>query len=157
MDTSPVRHIFLKFAAPNSWRLWTYHAQVWMPGDAANSACGSQKVGISTDGRAPRNSLESPQSPSPEVTCPMRRLSIQFVEQSLCLQKIRNIETLSEPGINRLKSVGLYQAEHRVGGCEPAEQSLCLAVVGPCGRLCRRIQSEVDAFPLKADLGFVGT
>ena len=105
VDTSPVRHTFLKFAAPNSWRLWTYHAQVWMPGDAANSACGSQKVGISTDGRAPRNSLESPQSPSPEVTCPMRRLSIQFVEQSLCLQKIRNIETLSEPGINRLKQI----------------------------------------------------
>ena len=26
MDTSPVRHTFLKFAAPNSWRLWTYHA-----------------------------------------------------------------------------------------------------------------------------------
>jgi hypothetical protein len=51
VDTSPVRHTFLKFAAPNSWRLWTYHAQVWMPGDAANSACGSQKVGI--------NSLES--------------------------------------------------------------------------------------------------
>jgi len=46
VDTSLVRHTFLKFAAPNSWRLWTYHAQVWMPGDAANSACGSQKVGI---------------------------------------------------------------------------------------------------------------
>src|SRR6478735_735765 len=28
VDTSPVRHTFLKFAAPNSWRLWTYHAQV---------------------------------------------------------------------------------------------------------------------------------
>jgi len=27
-------------------------------GDAANSACGSQKVGISTDRRTPRNSLE---------------------------------------------------------------------------------------------------
>jgi hypothetical protein len=53
VDTSPVRHTFLKLAAPNSWRLWTYDAQVWMPGDAANSACGSQKVGISTDGRAP--------------------------------------------------------------------------------------------------------
>src|SRR5258708_33524235 len=64
VDTSPVCHTFLKFAAPNSWRLWTYHAQVWMPGDAANSACGSQKVGISTDGRAPRNSLESPQTPA---------------------------------------------------------------------------------------------
>src|SRR5712671_5046595 len=64
VDTSPVRHTFLKFAAPNSWRLWTYDAQVWMPGDAANSACGSQKVGISTDGRAPRNSLESPQRPT---------------------------------------------------------------------------------------------
>src|SRR6478736_6499148 len=64
VDTAPVRHTFLKFAAPNSWRLWTYHAQVWMPGDAANSACGSQKVGISTDGRAPRNSLESPQTPA---------------------------------------------------------------------------------------------
>src|SRR5712671_7429099 len=64
VDTSPVRHTFLKFAALNSWRLWTYHAQVWMPGDAANSACGSQKVGISTDGRAPRNSLESPQTPA---------------------------------------------------------------------------------------------
>ena len=64
MDTSPVRHTFLKFAAPNSWRLWTYHAQVWMPGDAANSACGSQKVGISTDGRAPRNSLESEPDPA---------------------------------------------------------------------------------------------
>ena len=37
----------------------------------------------------------------------MRRLSIQFVEQSLCLQKIRNIETLSEPPVNRLKSVGI--------------------------------------------------
>ncbi|MGA7085921.1 MAG: hypothetical protein WB005_22505, partial [Pseudolabrys sp.] len=69
MDTSPVRHTFLKFAAPNSWRLWTYDAQVCMPGDAANSTCGSQKVGISTDGRTPRNSLESPQRPSPEVTC----------------------------------------------------------------------------------------
>src|SRR6266404_6630057 len=64
VDTSPVRHTFLKFAAPNLWRLWTYDAQVWMPGDAANSACGSQKVGISTDGRAPRNSLESPQTPA---------------------------------------------------------------------------------------------
>ena len=31
MDTSPVRHTFLKFAAPNSWRLWTYDAQVWRP------------------------------------------------------------------------------------------------------------------------------
>ena len=70
VDTSPVRDTFLKFAAPNSWRLWTYDAQVSMPGDAANSTCGSQKVGISTDGRTPRNSLESQQRPSPEVTCP---------------------------------------------------------------------------------------
>jgi len=100
VDTSPVRHTFLKFAAPNSWRLWTYHAQVWMPGDGANSACGSQKVGINS-----LESLESPQSPSPEVTCPMRHLSIQFVEQGLCLQKIRNIETLSEPGTDRLKQI----------------------------------------------------
>jgi hypothetical protein len=29
-----------------------------MPGDAANSACGSQKVGISTDRRTPRNTLK---------------------------------------------------------------------------------------------------
>jgi hypothetical protein len=128
VDTSPVRHTFLKFAAPNSWRLWTYHAQVWMPGDAANSACGSQKVGISTDGRAPRNSLESPQSPSPEVTCPMRRLSIQFVEQSLCLQKIRNIETLSEPGnINDRPPLGIVRVEApRPWGSSPTAWELRL-------------------------------
>src|SRR6266481_750844 len=79
VDTSPVCHTFLKFAAPNSWRLWTYHAQVWMPGGAANSACGSQKVGISTDGRAPRNSLESPQTPA---ALAKRRMSASLIGPS---------------------------------------------------------------------------
>jgi hypothetical protein len=32
VDTSPVRHIFLKFAAANSWRLWTYDSRVWSRG-----------------------------------------------------------------------------------------------------------------------------
>jgi hypothetical protein len=49
VDTSPVRHTFLKFAAPNSWRLWTYHAQIWMPGDAACAAGSKIKASFSFD------------------------------------------------------------------------------------------------------------
>ena len=98
VDTSPVRDTFLKFAAPNSWRLWTYDAQVSMPGDAANSTCGSQKVGISTDGRTPRNSLESPQRPSPEVTCPHEApLSLS----SKAFARWRS--ATSKPSVNRYK------------------------------------------------------
>ena len=98
VDASSVRHAFLKFAAPNSWRLWTYDAQVWMPGDATNSTCGSLKVGISTDGRTPRNSLEGPQRPSPEVTCPHEApLSLS----SKAFARWRS--ATSKPSVNRYK------------------------------------------------------
>ena len=106
VDTSPV----LKCAAPNSWRLWTYDAQVWMPGVAANSACGSRKVGISTDGRTPETVWKGRKGQARKSLAPMRRLSIRFVDQSLCLLEIRSIETLSEPGINRLKQIYVVRA-----------------------------------------------
>ena len=71
---------------------------------------GRRRVGISTDRRTLRNSLESPQRPSPEVTCPHEAPLNPVVEQSLCLLEIRNIETLSEPGINRLKQIHVVRA-----------------------------------------------
>ena len=105
VDTSPVRHTFLKFAAPNLWRLWTYDAQVWMPGDAASSTCGRRSSAFLLTDERPETVWKVRKGQARKSPVPMRRLSIQFVEQSLCLRKIRNIETLSEPGINRLKQI----------------------------------------------------
>ena len=96
MDTSPVRHTFLKLAAASSWRLWTYDSQVWMSGTRPIRRAGRRRFGISTDTQTPRNSLESPQRPSP-ITCPHEAPLNPVCRAKPLLAGDPQLETLSEP------------------------------------------------------------